>query len=87
MPVAEISAGLTSLRAALDITKATIGLRDAQVFRSKAIELQGVIAEALGQVIEAREAHSAQIDRVRALEAEVAGLKATPISNADKQRR
>lgn len=75
MPAAEIAMGFTSLKAAFDITKAMVDLRDAETFRSRAIELQGVIAEALGQVIEAREAHSAQIDRIRALETEVADLK------------
>jgi hypothetical protein len=76
MPVAEISAGLTSLRAALDITKAMIGLRDAEAFRAKSIELQGVVLEALEKAIESREAYAAQTDRIRALETEVARLKA-----------
>lgn len=76
MPVAEIAMGITSLKAAFDLTKAMVDLRDAEAFRSRALELQGVIAEALGQVIEAREAHSVQIDRIRALETEVADLKA-----------
>ena len=76
MPVAEIAAGITSLRAALDITKAMIGLRDAEAFRAKSIELQGVVLEALEKSIEARETYAAQADRIRALEAEVADLKA-----------
>jgi hypothetical protein len=75
MPVAEISAGLTSLRAALDITKAMIGLRDAEAFRAKSIELQGVVLEALEKAIEARESYAVQADRIRALEAELASLK------------
>jgi hypothetical protein len=75
MPVAEIGAGLTSLRAALDITKAMIGLRDAEAFRAKSIELQGLILESLDKAIQSREAYSAQLDRVRALEAEVTSLK------------
>jgi hypothetical protein len=82
MPVAEISAALTSLRAALDITKAMIGLRDAEAFRSKSIELQGLILESLDKAINSREAYSAQLDRIRALEAEVTSLKDW---NADKQ--
>ena len=82
MVAAEISAGVTSLRAALDITKAMIGLRDAEAFRSKSIELQQVIIDALTQGIEAREAYAAQLDRVRALETEVASLKAW---DAEKQ--
>jgi len=75
MVVAEISVGLTSLRAALDITKAMVGLRDAEAFRAKSIEVQGLILESLGKAIEAREAYSTQLDRVRALETEVADLK------------
>jgi hypothetical protein len=83
MVAAEIAAGLASLRAALDITKAMVGLRDAETFRAKSIELQGVILEALDKAIEAREAYAAQIDRVRTLEAEVASLKAW---DAEKER-
>jgi hypothetical protein len=82
MVVAEISAGVTSLRAALDITKAMVGLRDAEAFRAKSIELQGVVLEALDKAIDSREAYAAQSERIRALEAEVASLKAW---DAEKQ--
>ncbi len=76
MVVAEIAAGAQSLRAALDIAKAMIGLRDAEAFRAKSIELQTVILEGLERAIEARETYTAQADRIRDLEAEVARLKA-----------
>lgn len=76
MPAGEIGLAVTSLNAALNIVKAMIGLRDAEAFRAKSIELQGVILEAMGQAIETREAYAAQLDRIRALEAEVAGFKA-----------
>jgi len=56
MALAEISAALTSLRAAFDLSKAMIGLRDAEAFRSKSIELQSAVLEALDKSIEAREA-------------------------------
>jgi hypothetical protein len=75
MAVAEIAAGITSIRAALDITKAMVNLRDEEAFRAKSIELQGVVLDALENAIEAREAHTLQADRIRALEAEVAQLK------------
>jgi len=75
MALAEISAALTSLRAAFDLSKAMIGLRDAEGFRSKSIELQSAVLEALDKSIEAREAYAAQADRIRTLEAEVARLK------------
>ena len=82
MPVAEIAAAVTGIRSALDLTKAMVGLRDAEAFRTKSIELRGLILESLDKAIEARETYSTQLDRVRALEAEVSSLKDW---NADKQ--
>lgn len=76
MPVAEIAAAVTGMRAALDITKAMVGLRDAETFRARSIELQSVVLDAFEKAIEAREAHTLQADRIRALEAEVTDLKA-----------
>jgi hypothetical protein len=76
MAAGEIAAAVTGIRAALDITKAMVGLRDAEAFRAKSIELQAVVLDAFEKAIEAREAHSVQADRIRALEAEVANLKA-----------
>ena len=83
MPVAEIAAAITSSRAALDIAKAMVGLRDAEMMRAKSIELQSAILDSLSKAIEAREAHSMQLDTIRALETEIAGLKAW---DAEKQR-
>jgi hypothetical protein len=75
MAVAEIAAGITSLRATMDIAKAMIGLRDAETFRTKSIELQETILRALDSGIEAREAYAQQSNTVRSLEDEVARLK------------
>lgn len=72
---AEVFAAITSLRSALEVTKAMIGLRDAEAFRLKSIELQGIILDALEKGIEARESYAGQIDKVRELEAEVERLK------------
>lgn len=83
MPAAEFAAALTSLKLAFDMTKAMKDIRDATVFQGEVFKLQRVIMEAQDSAIRAREAHSAQIDRVRELEAEVAGLKAR---DADKHR-
>lgn len=76
MPVAEIAAAITGIRSALDLTKAMIGLRDAEAFRAKSIELQGIIMDAYEKGIEAREAYTIQLDEIRALKTEVADLKA-----------
>jgi hypothetical protein len=54
MPAAEIAAAITGIRSALDVTKAMIGLRDAETFRAKSIELQGLILESLDKAIEAQ---------------------------------
>jgi hypothetical protein len=83
MPIAEISAAVTSLNATMQIAKAMVGLRDAEAFRAKSIEMQQTILDALDNGIAAREAYAAQLDRVRALETEVASLKAW---DAEKQK-
>jgi hypothetical protein len=56
--------------------------KDAFIREAKSIELQGVVLDAFENAIEAREAYSTQADRIRALEAEVANLKAW---DAEKQ--
>lgn len=83
MAAGEIAAAVTGIRAVLDITKAMINLRDEEAFRAKSIELRGIVLDTLDKAIEAREAQSVQLDRVKALEAEVADLKAW---DAEKQR-
>lgn len=60
-----------------------VGLRDAETFRAKSIEMQQTIINALESGIAAREAQGAQLDRIRALEAEVARLRAW---DAEKRR-
>jgi hypothetical protein len=82
MPVAEIAAAITSSKAALDIAKAMVGLRDAETMRTKTIELQGLILEFLNKAIEAREAQSSQLNTISALETEISHLKAW---DAEKQ--
>jgi hypothetical protein len=44
--VSAIAGVMSSLKVAGDITKAAVGLRDAQALQSKVIELQGVILSA-----------------------------------------
>ena len=83
MPAAEIAAAVTGIRSAFDVAKAMAELRDAEAFRTKSIELQGIVLDALNKAIEARESYTAQSERVSVLEAEVADLKAW---GADKQK-
>jgi hypothetical protein len=60
-----------------------VGLRDAEAFRSKSIELQETILRALDSGIEARQAYEKQLDELRALETELANLNAW---NTEKQK-
>ena len=75
MAALEISAGLTSLKTALEIAKALWSINDTTERNSKILDLQRAIGDAQLSAINAREAHSAQIDRIRDLEAEITHLK------------
>jgi len=72
----EVAAGIASLKAAFEITKAMIRLRDVAAIQSKVIELQGEIVSAQEGALAAQEAQSALSKRVCELEKEVADLKA-----------
>lgn len=72
---AEIGLGIKALKTAFDIAKEAKDLTDTTAMRSKIIEMQGLIMDAQAGAIAAREAHAEQIDRIRALEAEVRDFK------------
>jgi hypothetical protein len=74
--IAAIAGLVSSLKAAGEITKAMVGLRDATMIQSKVIELNGIILSAQSSALEANVAQFSLLDRVRQLEAEIAGLKA-----------
>lgn len=76
MDMSTIGGALTSINAARDIAKTMIGLRDTELLQAKTIELNGLILEALGKAIEARQMEAAQADQIRALNEEIARLKA-----------
>jgi hypothetical protein len=83
MPAAEITAAVTSIRAAYDLTKAMIALRDADLLANQARELNTLLLDILDKSISAREAQSAQLDEIHALKTEIAELKAW---DAEKKR-
>ena len=72
MPAAEITAGITSLRAAIDVAKAMVAQRDAKLLAAGANEIKGLLADAFDKLLEAREAQSTQLDQIQALKAQVA---------------
>jgi len=79
----EISALAGSLKAASEMAKAMIGLRDAQMLQGKAIELQSAILSAQGDAMAAFTAHADLIEQVRALETKLAAFEDW---DAQKQR-
>jgi Zn finger protein HypA/HybF involved in hydrogenase expression len=76
MAALEIAAGLGSLKTALDIAKALWAISDAAERNSKILDLQRAIGDAQLSAINARAAHDDQVQQIRALEKEIARLKA-----------
>ena len=74
--MAAIAGAASSLKAAVDIGKLAIGLRDAEMMRAKIIEMQGEISSALASAIAAQTDQMTMLQRVNDLEKEVANLKA-----------
>src|SRR5690349_8810363 len=73
---AEVTFGFQALKAALGLAKEAKDLTDSTAIKAKVIEMQSLILEAQANAIEAREAHTAQVNRISELEAEVARFKA-----------
>lgn len=66
----------SSLNAAVNIAKAAVGLRDAELLRAKVLEMQGEISAALGGACAAQMDQLTLIDRIRNLESQIADLEA-----------
>ena len=81
-------AGLvSSLKAATDISKTMVGLRDAAMIQSKVIELQGVILAAQQSALSAQSDQFAMLERVRELEKQIAQLEAWDAEKAHYELR
>lgn len=78
-----LASALASLKAAGDIAKAMINLRDAAAFNTKMIEFQTAIIDAQDRALAANEERSVLIQRVSGLEKQIAQLEAW---EAEKQR-
>lgn len=74
--ISAIAGTVAALKGAMDITKAMIGLRDAQAIQSKVIELNAQILEAQSSAFAANDERAALIASISELEKEVADLKA-----------
>lgn len=73
--VSAIAGTVSALKGAVDITKAMIGLHDAQAIQAKVIELNAKILDAQSSAFAANDERSALIERVGKLEAELARTK------------
>lgn len=71
-----IASALAALKAAKDIAQAMVGLRDSQAFQAKVIEFQSRILDAQAATSAANEERSMLIERIGALEEEVAKAQA-----------
>ncbi len=71
-----LGAAMTSFKAMKDITEAMIGMRDTALFQGKAIELQSKIMDAQSSVFAANEERAMLIEKVSALEKQIARLEA-----------
>lgn len=81
--IAEISAGLGSLKAAKDILQAMNGMQTAAAVNDIKLTLQGHMLEAQQGLFSAQEAQTAATRRIRELEEEIVRLKDW---SAEKQR-
>ena len=81
--ISAIAGTVSALKGAVDITKAMIGLHDAQAVQAKVIELNAKILEAQISAFAANDERAALIERIGHLEKEVVQLKAW---EAEKQR-
>src|SRR5712671_1737227 len=78
-----LASALASLKAAKDIAEAMIGLRDAATFQAKLLEFQSKLIDANTAAFAAQDERVALLERVGALEKEIAQLRAW---EADKER-
>jgi hypothetical protein len=73
---AEIATTLGSLKAALDIAKSFIGVRDATVIQTKVFELQREILSAQQSALSAQQAQFSLLEKIGDLEKQIADMKA-----------
>jgi Zn finger protein HypA/HybF involved in hydrogenase expression len=81
--ISAIAGTVSALKGAIDISKAMIGLHDAQTVQAKIIELNSKILEAQTNAFAANEERATLVQRIGELEKEVAHLKAW---ETEKQR-
>jgi hypothetical protein len=81
--VSAIAGLMSSLKAATDISKAMIDLRDGAMIQRKVIELQGVILAAQQSALSAQTDQFTMLERVRELEKEIARLRAWDAEKAN----
>jgi hypothetical protein len=76
MDIGSLSAAVSSLKAAGDIAKAMLTLRDATLLQNKVIELNAAILAAQHSALAAQSVQSGMLERIRDLENQVEELQA-----------
>jgi hypothetical protein len=72
----EIATTIGSLKAAFEIAKSFIGVRDATIIQSKVFELQREILSAQQSALSSQQAQFSLLEQIRDLEEEITRLKA-----------
>jgi len=72
----EIATTLGSLKAAFEIAKSFIGVRDATIIQSKVFELQREILSAQQSALSAQQAQFSLLEQIRDLEQQITDMKA-----------
>jgi hypothetical protein len=75
MPVAEITAGITTVRAAIDVAKGMLTVRDAKLVAAKADELRQLLGDAISKLLNAQQGQMAQLEQIQVLKAEAAKFR------------
>ncbi len=83
--ISAISGMISALKGAMDISKAMIGLHDAQATQIKVIELNTKILEAQSSAFAANDERSALVERIGELEKELVQLKAWRVEKQNYQ--
>jgi rubrerythrin len=74
MAFAEVTFGLNTFQQILKLVKEAKDLKDSAAIRAKVSEMYGLILEAQESAINARAAHSDQVERIRQLEEQIRQL-------------
>lgn len=74
--IAAIAGAVSALKGAKDIAEAMVGLRDAEAFQAKRLELQSRLLDAQGSIFAVQEERTTLVKRIGDLEAQITEFEA-----------